>query len=64
MRRLIRFLLSLFHQDFYGTVTIPFQGRGKLGQITVTQGYLMDTIPEPDRRGTAALDAELKRLVQ
>ena len=64
MARLIRFLLSLFHQDFYGSVTIPFNGRGKLGQITVTQGYLADTIPEPDPRGTAALEAELRRLVQ
>lgn len=64
MRRLIRYLLWLFHQDFYGEVTIPYKGRGKLGQITVTQGYLADTIPDPDPRGTAALDAELRRLVQ
>jgi len=63
MARLFRFLLSLFHQDFYGSVTILFKGRGKLGQITVTQGYLVDSIPEPDPRGTASLDAELRRLV-
>lgn len=64
MGRLLRYLVWLFHQDFWGEVRIPFKGRGTLGQITVTQGYLEATIPEPDPRGTAALEAELRRLVQ
>ena len=66
MARLFRYLLALFHDDFYGTVTIPFKGRGKLGQITVTQGFLADTIPnhDPSPAAVAAIDAELRRLAQ
>ena len=47
MARLIRFLLKLASELFYGDVLIRFQ-RGQVRKVEVHQDYLEDNLPEPD----------------
>ena len=47
MARLIRFLLKLASELFYGEVQIHFQ-RGEIRKVEVHQHHLEDNLPEPD----------------
>ena len=47
MSRLIRFLLKLASELFYGDILICFQ-RGQVRKVEVHQHYLEDNLPEPD----------------
>ena len=47
MARLIRFLLKLASELFYGEVQIHFQ-RGQIRKVEVHQHHLEDNLPEPD----------------
>ncbi len=45
LRRLLRYLVALYRQDFHGEVVIPFHGDRKIGKVTVTSGYVAESIP-------------------
>ena len=47
MARLIRFLLKLASELFYGEVQIHFQ-RGEIRKVEVHQHHLESNLPEPD----------------
>jgi hypothetical protein len=48
MARLIRFLIGLAANEFYGEIRIRFRKGEVFGQIIVESAYLDDTLPEPD----------------
>lgn len=63
MSRLFHYLLMLVHQKFYGNVNIPFKD-GKIGQVTVTQGFLEDTLPQPHPELKQLYEAEVQKAIK
>lgn len=63
MARLFQYLLMLANQRFYGEIVLPFKD-GKLGQITVTQGFLEDTLPQPHPELRPLYDAEVQKAMK
>jgi hypothetical protein len=72
MARLVRFLVGLMTEEFYGEVTIRFKKGQVDGQIAVNRYYLETTLPESEalkrledavEKG-AIVDAEIVSMVR
>jgi hypothetical protein len=45
VRRLLRYIVSLWRRDFHGELLVSFHGPRGVGQIKVTEGMLPQNLP-------------------